>query len=62
MVRIADYWPEFGQKGKEKTTVADLMRHEVGLGANPKNVNFEVKSLESCAKQSIKPISQDNSC
>ena len=29
LVRIADYWPEFAQKGKEKTTVADLMRHEV---------------------------------
>jgi len=29
--RIVDYWPEFGQKGKEKTTVADLMRHEAGL-------------------------------
>ena len=28
-VRISNYWPEFGQKGKEKTTVADLMRHEV---------------------------------
>ena len=27
--RIADYWPEFGQKGKGETTVADLMRHEV---------------------------------
>ena len=27
--RISDYWPEFGQKGKETTTVADLMRHEV---------------------------------
>ena len=26
---ISKYWPEFGQKGKEKTTVADLMRHEV---------------------------------
>ena len=30
-VRISDYWPEFGQKGKEKTTVADLMRHEANL-------------------------------
>ena len=27
--RITDYWPEFGQNGKEKTTIADLMRHEV---------------------------------
>ena len=27
--RISDFWPEFGQHGKEKTTIADLMRHEV---------------------------------
>jgi len=29
--RITEYWPEFGQNGKEKTTIADLMRHEAGL-------------------------------
>jgi len=29
--RISDFWPEFGQHGKEKTTIADLMRHEAGL-------------------------------
>ena len=28
---IAKHWPEFGQNGKDKTTIADLMRHEAGL-------------------------------
>jgi len=29
--KIADHWPEFGQYGKENTSIADLMRHEAGL-------------------------------
>jgi CubicO group peptidase (beta-lactamase class C family) len=29
--RITQYWPEFGAKGKDGVTVADLMRHEAGL-------------------------------
>lgn len=33
---IAEYWPEFGNNGKEDVTVADLMRHEAGLA------NFDV--------------------
>ena len=28
---VATYWPEFGQMGKEKLTVADILRHEGGL-------------------------------
>jgi len=31
--KIAEYWPQFGQNGKEDITVADLMRHEAGLPA-----------------------------
>ena len=31
--RITDYWPEFGQNGKQWLTVAELMRHESGLAA-----------------------------
>ena len=30
---IAHYWPEFGAKGKQHTTIANLMRHEAGLAA-----------------------------
>jgi len=28
---VADYWPEFGQSGKEKITVAHLLSHTAGL-------------------------------
>ena len=31
--RVADYWPEFAQAGKDQLTVADVMRHEAGLSA-----------------------------
>ena len=31
--KITDYWPEFGQNGKQDLTVAELMRHEAGLAA-----------------------------
>jgi len=29
--KIAQHWPQFGQEGKDKITVADLMRHEAGI-------------------------------
>ena len=29
--KVAKYWPEFGQNGKQDLTIADLMRHEAGL-------------------------------
>jgi len=47
-IRIVEYWPEFGQKGKEQTTVADLMRHEAGLAtAGP-------VSLEDCLPKNLR--------
>ena len=29
--KVSKHWPEFGQKGKDNITVADVMRHEAGL-------------------------------
>ena len=29
--KVMDIWPEYGQKGKESTTVVQVMRHEAGL-------------------------------
>lgn len=29
--RVTDYWPEYGQNGKDKTTVAHIMSHQAGL-------------------------------
>jgi CubicO group peptidase (beta-lactamase class C family) len=31
--RVADFWPEFGQRGKEKITLAQLLSHQAGLAA-----------------------------
>ena len=31
--RVADYWPEFGQNGKEQVTVRQLLAHQAGLAA-----------------------------
>ena len=45
--RISDYWPEFGQHGKEKTTIADLMRHEVSK-----------RSTSECETLTCRPDSQ----
>src|ERR1700677_2891242 len=32
-VPVAQYWPEFGAKGKADITVRQLMRHQAGLSA-----------------------------
>ena len=29
--KISDIWPEFAKNGKEEGTLADLLRHELGL-------------------------------
>jgi len=37
--RVADYWPEYAANGKDRTTVADVMRHEAGLAAFDTTLN-----------------------
>ena len=39
---IANYWPAFGQNGKEHITVAELMRHEAGLDILKEPLSKEV--------------------
>ena len=36
--RVAEFWPEFGQAGKEKITLAQLLSHQAGLCAFDENV------------------------
>jgi CubicO group peptidase (beta-lactamase class C family) len=38
--RVAAYWPEFGQNGKEKITVRQLISHQAGLAALDEPVEF----------------------
>ena len=40
--RVAAYWPEFAQRGKEKITVRQLLAHQAGLFAFDEPVDREV--------------------
>jgi CubicO group peptidase (beta-lactamase class C family) len=40
--RVAQYWPEFGQAGKEEITVRQLLAHQAGLFAFDEHVDREV--------------------
>jgi CubicO group peptidase (beta-lactamase class C family) len=39
---IARYWPEFGKKGKERTTVRDALMHRAGIPMMPVGVTPEL--------------------
>ncbi len=37
-VRVADYWPEFAQSGKEAITIAEALSHQAGLCGVPEEM------------------------
>ena len=37
--RVAEFWPEFAQAGKEKITLAQLLSHQAGLAALDRKVD-----------------------
>jgi len=47
--KITKYWPEFGQNGKDKLTIDQLMRHETGLVTLTDKID-----LEWCTSQNLK--------
>ena len=51
--RITKYWPKFGDNGKEKVTVADLMRHEAGLSDFDTTLDLEDLQVENIKKNKI---------
>jgi CubicO group peptidase (beta-lactamase class C family) len=40
--RVAAYWPEFGQAGKDRITVRQLMAHQAGLFGFDEHVDWDV--------------------
>jgi CubicO group peptidase (beta-lactamase class C family) len=53
---VVDYWPEFGQNGKEEVTVRQLLSHQAGLCAIDEPLDLEImgdpeKMAEALAKQ-----------
>jgi CubicO group peptidase (beta-lactamase class C family) len=51
--KIAEYWPEFGQNGKEEVTVADLMRHEAGLATWDTSLDVQDALTENIKKNNV---------
>ncbi|MCP5043065.1 MAG: beta-lactamase family protein, partial [bacterium] len=51
--KIVDYWPEFGQGGKDQLTVADLMRHEGGLAAFDTSLDPEDLLVENIKENRV---------
>jgi CubicO group peptidase (beta-lactamase class C family) len=39
--KVADYWPEFAQNGKDKITVIQAMSHQAGIHAMPTPFSME---------------------
>ena len=53
---ICTYWPEFAQNGKEKITVADLLRHEAGLPNFSQQLTPEDLLTENIKKNKVGAI------
>jgi len=44
---VTEYWPEFGQNGKEWLTVGDCMQHEAGLSSLSTSIDLDLATTES---------------
>jgi CubicO group peptidase (beta-lactamase class C family) len=54
--KITDYWPEFGHKGKQDLTVAELMRHEAGLAAFDSSLDTQDLLTENIKQNKVGKI------
>jgi CubicO group peptidase (beta-lactamase class C family) len=51
--RITQHWPEFGAKGKDGLTIADLMRHEAGLANFDTSIDMEDLFTENIKQNTV---------
>jgi len=47
---VTKYWPEFGQHGKDKITIAQAFSHQTGVYKRPKDEDFDATDWESGIK------------
>ncbi|KRX00226.1 Beta-lactamase/transpeptidase-like protein [Pseudocohnilembus persalinus] len=57
--KVSKYWPEFGQKGKQDFTLADVLRHEVGLARLGKLKNIEDTLIQNIKANKIGQIIEE---
>jgi CubicO group peptidase (beta-lactamase class C family) len=51
--KITQHWPEFGAQGKDDLTIADLMRHEVGLANFDTSLDMEDLFTENIKQNAV---------
>ncbi|MGB9353798.1 MAG: serine hydrolase domain-containing protein [Pseudolabrys sp.] len=54
--RVAEFWPEFGQSGKEEITLAQLLSHQAGLPALDESVDVVDYAAVVRALEKQKPL------
>ena len=54
--RVAEFWPEFAQAGKEKITLAQLLSHQAGLCALDRRVDILDYGAVICALEEQAPL------
>src|SRR6266536_5589491 len=54
--RVAEFWPEFAQAGKDKITLAQLLSHQAGLCAFDRRVDVLDYDAVTRARESQKPM------
>ncbi len=54
--RVAEFWPEFAQAGKDKITIAQLLSHQAGLAALDKKVDVLDYAAVIRALEKQKPL------
>ena len=54
--RVAEFWPEFAQGGKEKITLAQLLSHQAGLAAFDESVDVMDHAAVVRALEKQKPL------
>jgi len=59
---ICHYWPEFAQNGKDKVTVADLLRHKGGLHKLHKQLQIEDMFTENIKNNSLGSVIETDTC
>jgi CubicO group peptidase (beta-lactamase class C family) len=54
--RVAEFWPEFAQSGKDKITLAQLLSHQAGLAALDRQVDVQDYDAVICALEEQQPL------
>jgi CubicO group peptidase (beta-lactamase class C family) len=54
--RVAEFWPEFGQAGKEQITLAELLSHQAGLSALDERADILDYTAVIAALEKQKPL------